>query len=85
MATVSKAEQKRAVQGSLALTKILRKLPATKLSLDYDREADVLYISLKRPQKATATVELEDGGILMRYRGRSLVGVTVLNATQRAK
>jgi uncharacterized protein YuzE len=85
MATISKKEQQRAVHGSLALAQILRQLPATKLSLDYDSEADVLYISLKRPQKATTTVELENGGILRRYRGRDLVGVTVLNASHRAE
>ena len=29
------------------------KLPETKMLVDYDKEADVLYISFKRPQKAT--------------------------------
>ena len=82
MATISKKEQRRAVAGSVALTALLEQLPATKLLLDYDKEADVLYLSLQRPQKATKTVELEDGGILLRYRGSTLVGVTILNASK---
>ncbi|MBI3786293.1 MAG: ORF6N domain-containing protein [Deltaproteobacteria bacterium] len=52
------------------------------LRFDYDHEADVLYISLKRPQRATDTVDRD--GILMRYRGKELVGVTVLNASRRS-
>ena len=82
MATITKKEQ-RAIAGSVDLSGLLGQLPATKLLLDYDQEADVLYLSLQRPQKATRTVELEDGGILLRYRGATLVGITVLNASKR--
>lgn len=37
----------------------------------------MLYVSLKRPQKATDTRLSEDEGILLRYKGKQLVGVTV--------
>lgn len=50
--------------------------------VDYDREADVMYISLERPQKATDS-ELTDDDILLSYRGENLVGITVLHASQR--
>jgi uncharacterized protein YuzE len=50
--------------------------------VDYDKEADVLYISLRHPQKATDT-KATDEGILLRYRDRELVGVTVLDASTR--
>jgi uncharacterized protein YuzE len=53
------------------------------MRLDYDAEADVLYISFKDPQKATETVEADGGGILLRYRGKELVGITVLDASKR--
>ena len=53
--------------------------------IDYDQEADVLYVSLKRPQRATDTRELADKGILLRYRGKELVGVTILNASERGR
>ena len=81
MATVRSAEQRNLVAGAVALAKQIGKLPASKLSLDYDAKADVLYISLNRPQKATKTIELEDEGILLRYRGKALVGITVLDAS----
>jgi len=53
--------------------------------IDYDQEADVLYVRLKRPQKATDTEFLEDRGVLLRYRGKELVGVTILEASKRGK
>ena len=50
--------------------------------VDYDEGADVLYISFDRPQKATDT-EMTDDGLLLRYRAKELVGVTVLDASTR--
>jgi uncharacterized protein YuzE len=58
-------------------------LPAGKAWIDYDDDADVLYLSFKRPQKATDTELLENQGILLRYRNKELVGVTVLDASKR--
>jgi uncharacterized protein YuzE len=81
MATLKK-EQRRAVSGALALAQLVGQLPAKKLWLDYDPEADVLYVSLKRPQKATETVDLEKEGVLLRYRDDELVGITVLEASR---
>ena len=64
-----------------ALPHLIR-LPQGRAWIDYDDEADVLYVSLKRPQKATDTKFLADKCILLRYRGRELVGVTVLDASR---
>ncbi len=50
--------------------------------LDYDKEADVLYMSFRKPQRATETVELEDD-ILVRKGGKDIVGLTILNASRR--
>ena len=52
----------------------LIRLPDRKAWIDYDEDADVLYISLKRPQKATDTKVLSDKGILLRYRTRTWLG-----------
>jgi len=60
----------------------LLRLPSKQVWLDFDEEADVLYVSFERPQGATDT-ELTDDGVLMRYRGDQLVGMTVLNARKR--
>ncbi len=60
---------------------ILLEFPVKKFYVDYDKEADVLYISFERPQKATDT-EVTDEGILLRFRDKKLVGITVLNASR---
>ncbi|MBI1927384.1 DUF2283 domain-containing protein [Candidatus Poribacteria bacterium] len=62
---------------------LLIDFPAQRFWVDYDSEADVLYISFQRPQKATNT-EMTDEGILLRYRGNQLVGITVLDASTRS-
>ncbi len=62
---------------------LLVDFPARRFSVDYDEEADVLYISFERPQKATNT-EMTDDGILLRYREDQLVGITVLDASTRS-
>ena len=59
-------------------------LPAAKFWVDYDRDADVLYISFQRPQKATDSEMLEDG-VILRYRGDKMVGLTILDASKREK
>jgi uncharacterized protein YuzE len=58
------------------------KFPEKRMWIDYDKEADVLYINFKRPQKATDS-EMLKGGILIRYRGDQIVGLTILGASQR--
>jgi uncharacterized protein YuzE len=60
----------------------LIRLPQGKAWIDYDEDADILYISLKRPQKATDTKLLPEKGILLRYRDKNLVGITVLDASK---
>jgi uncharacterized protein YuzE len=66
----------------LKATPPLLKFPTGRMWIDYDREADVLYINFKRPQKATDS-EMLKSGILIRYRGDQIVGLTVLDASQR--
>ena len=48
---------------------------------DYDEGADVLYISFKRPQGATDSEMLGDN-VIVRRRGKQVVGITVLNASR---
>ncbi|MFQ6117859.1 MAG: DUF2283 domain-containing protein [Candidatus Bipolaricaulia bacterium] len=61
---------------------VLAELLAYPVWIDYDREADVLYLSFEKPQDATDGLMLEDG-ILLRYRGEKLVGITILEASKR--
>jgi uncharacterized protein YuzE len=82
VATLRNKKDRQALTGALALARQVAQFPASKLLLDFDADADVLYISFRRPQKATNTVETEDG-MLLRYRDKELVGVTVLQASKR--
>ena len=54
---------------------------APRLWTDYDREADVLYISFGDPQKADDSIHGEDD-IIRRKRKGKIVGLTVLNASR---
>ena len=57
-------------------------LPAKRMWIDYDAEADVLYISFQRPQRAGDS-EMRDDGIIVHRRARCIVGVTILDASTR--
>lgn len=48
--------------------------------LDYDQEADVLYVSFRKPQRAKKTIEIDDD-FLVRKDGNKIVGVTIMNAS----
>lgn len=61
---------------------ILVDFPQRRFWVDYDQEADVLYISFRRPQNADDSI-MTDEGILIRYREDELVGLTVLDAAAR--
>ena len=58
------------------------KLPSNQIWIDYDDEADVLYISFRKPQQATDSV-MEDN-IVYHYSGEELVGLTILHAKNKA-
>jgi len=72
------------IEGVFKAMPHILKLPAAKFWVDYDREADVLYISFQRPQKATES-EMLDDGVILRYRGNKMVGLTILDASKREK
>ena len=84
MATVAEKATHALISRCIAMANDVLKLPlpAKHVWLDYDEEADVLYISFRKPQRATKTIEADDG-ILIRKDGRSIVGLTILNASSR--
>ncbi|OQX02731.1 MAG: hypothetical protein BWK80_57235 [Desulfobacteraceae bacterium IS3] len=53
-------------------------VPSKKIRVDYDEEADVLYVSFHKPQMANDSI-LEDN-IVYHYRDKEVVGITVLRA-----
>jgi len=60
----------------------LVKLPKLHIWLDYDPEADVLYLHFEEKPASTHS-EMRDDGIILDYRGSRLVGLTILEASHR--
>jgi len=82
MATVSAKKTGDFAGRCVALAMEMLKLPARHMWLDYDKEADVLYVSFRKPQRATETIELDDD-ILVRKDGKDIVGLTIMNAASK--
>ena len=73
---------KEIIDSCLGLSSELAKLPVKHIWVDYDEEADVLYLSFRKPQRAKKTVERDDD-ILIRTDGDKIVGITILDASSR--
>jgi uncharacterized protein YuzE len=61
----------------------LLSMPSKVMWIDYDEEADVLYINFEKPQKATNSKMIND--MIIHYRKKDVVGVTVLHASHYLK
>ena len=59
------------------------KMPESKMLIDYDREADVLYISIGKPRKAIG-VDIGEGAIV-RYMEETgeVVGLTLIGVKEK--
>ena len=68
----------------VALTPELLHLPSGRMWTSYDSQADVLYISFKKPSHA-ADSELLDNDVVVRYEQGEVVGITVMNASRRGR
>lgn len=74
--------------GEVEAEKILRivpeilQMPSSQIWIDYDSEADVLYINFKKPAHADESV-MSDDDIIYRYEGDNLVGITILGVKKR--
>ena len=70
------------IKDCLVMASDFIKFPAEHMWVDYDRGADVLYLSFRKPQRASKTIETDDD-ILIRKDGNKVVGITILNASTR--
>jgi len=69
------------LQNSLpAVFLLLKSQKKNRLLVDYDKEADVLYISFETDQKADNT-EIFSDNVLLRKKGKQTIGITLLNAS----
>jgi len=50
--------------------------------MNYDRDADTVYLHFKKPNHADHT-ELTDEDIIIRYENNKIIGLTILNASKR--
>jgi uncharacterized protein YuzE len=73
---------KRSLTHLLQAVAHLVRLPKTQMWLDYDEDADVLYLHFEEKPRSTHS-ELRDDGIIFDYRGSRLVGITILEASRR--
>jgi uncharacterized protein YuzE len=71
------------ISGVLDSLPYLLKMPSNRIWIDYDEEADVLYISFRKPQQANDSVMEDD--IIYHYYDEELVGITILHAKNKAK
>ena len=62
----------------------LLRLPTRQLWVSFDAEAEVLYLSFKKPSHADDN-EFTDDDIIVRYGEGEIVGVTILHASQRLR
>lgn len=70
------------VSNYLNLASDLLNLPFNNVWTNYDKEADVLYMNFKKPAVADDS-ELTDDNIIIRYEGKEIIGITILNASKR--
>jgi len=82
MATVTANRTEDFISNCVMVAKNMLKLPLQHVWLDYDREADVLYMSFRKPQRAKKTIETDDD-ILIRKDGKDIVGLTIMNVSTR--
>lgn len=82
MATITGKSTEVFINNCISLASNMAKLPTNHVWIDYDKEADVLYISFRKPQRASKTIETDDD-ILIRKDGKDIVGLTILNASMR--
>jgi len=70
------------VEKVLGLVPELLEMPHTRIWTTYDKEADVLYINLKKPSHADHS-ELTEDDIIIRYEKGEVIGITILNVSKR--
>ena len=74
--------EKKSLSHLLKAVSHLVQLPRTHMWLDYDEDADVLYLHFENHPRSTHS-QIRDEGVILDYKGRRIVGVTILEASQR--
>jgi len=62
--------------------KAVKRSPVRSFWVDYDEEADVMYVNFTKPRSATDS-ELTEDDVIIRYQNDTVTGLTILHASQR--
>lgn len=62
----------------------VKQAPEGSVWLSYDAEADVMYINFQQAGEATDS-ELTDEDVIIRYDGDTIIGLTILRASERSR
>jgi uncharacterized protein YuzE len=76
------AMARKMIQDYLKIIPAVKSTPQKYLWSSYDAETDVLFITFKKPSHATDS-ELTDDDVIIRYESDTVIGVTILHASQR--
>ena len=68
----------------LKLIPVVDRTPRHSVWMNYDAEADTLYVSFKKPGHATDS-EMTEDDVIVRYENNEVIGFTVLHASKRVK
>lgn len=74
--------EEKSIHHLLKATTHLIQLPQKHMWLDYDEGADVLYVHFTETPSSNHS-EMRDDGIILDYSEKELVGLTILDASQR--
>jgi uncharacterized protein YuzE len=74
--------EERNITHLLKATAHLIHLPQKHMWLDYDEDADVLYVHFEDKPSSNHS-EMREDGIILDYREKELVGMTILDASRR--
>lgn len=74
--------EKKSLDHLLKAVSHLVRLPKSEMRLNYDEDADVLYVHFKDNPASTHS-EMKENGVILDYRGNALVGITILEASAR--
>ena len=74
--------EKRCLDHLLKAVSHLVRMPKSRMRLDYDEDADVLYVHFEDKAKSTHS-DMKENGVILDYRGNALVGITIMEASRR--
>lgn len=74
--------EEKSIQSLLSAVSQLVRIPKKRIWLDYDSEADVLYVHFEEKPSSNNS-EMREDGIIFDCKDNHLVGLTILEASQR--